>query len=260
MEEKKKNNYCQLVVGPPGAGKTTYCKNMVSFLLSIKKFPVFINLDPGNENEPLAKINICDLIFSREISSELHLGPNGSILFSMEIFEKNLDWFEKKIKKILKFSFPVFFLIDLPGQIEIFTHHSSIRKLISRIKKEKISLISVIISDSLYWKDKSIVYSVLVMCLSILLNLELSHINLLSKTDLIFFDPIGLDIFQKPQNIFFQLNFSLGSIFYWANKFNNCLDEFIFDFSSLTTLAVNLFNIEHIRKIFFNIFKNLNRF
>ena len=153
----------------------------------------------------------------------------------------------------------VIFLIDLPGQIEIFTHHSFIRKLIMRIEKKKIKLISVIISDSLYWKDNSIVYSILIVCLTILLNLEITHVNLLSKSDLISTKGFNVEIFSKFSGTFYSLNFSPLSIFCWANKLNSALNEFIFDFSSFYILSVNLFNIEHLQKIYLYISKILKK-
>jgi predicted PilT family ATPase len=40
----------QLVVGPPGSGKTTYCKNMAEFLESLGRKVVIINIGQRNIN------------------------------------------------------------------------------------------------------------------------------------------------------------------------------------------------------------------
>lgn len=40
----------QVVVGPPGSGKTTYCAGMQQFLQQNGRDTIIINMDPANEN------------------------------------------------------------------------------------------------------------------------------------------------------------------------------------------------------------------
>ena len=40
----------QLVVGPPGSGKTTYCDGMQQFYRATGRKVALINLDPANDN------------------------------------------------------------------------------------------------------------------------------------------------------------------------------------------------------------------
>lgn len=42
----------QVVVGPPGSGKTTYCNGMQQFLTALGRECVIINLDPANDLVP----------------------------------------------------------------------------------------------------------------------------------------------------------------------------------------------------------------
>ena len=42
----------QIVIGPPGSGKTTYCEAMSRFLKAIGREVVIVNIDPANENMP----------------------------------------------------------------------------------------------------------------------------------------------------------------------------------------------------------------
>jgi GPN-loop GTPase len=245
----------EFICGPPGAGKTTYCKNMTTFLISTNIIPFTINLDPGNENQDFYRLNISSMVCTREIGSELHLGPNGSTLFSMEFFEKNIDWFEKKLKKFRKNFEKFYFLIDLPGQIEIFTHHTSIKKFIKRLSKYSTKITTIIVVDSFFLNDKTITYSILTICLSISLGLGTSAIILMSKADLFLKDfekkEIGQNfIFKK-----FQTIFTFFSIFFWTNKFNISISETLFDFSSNLIIPADLFNFENLKKVHLQIRK-----
>lgn len=65
MENLKvqKQLYGQLIIGPPGAGKTTYCKKMFEFYKQLRRNVSIVNLDPANENmiyQP--EIDVMDLI------------------------------------------------------------------------------------------------------------------------------------------------------------------------------------------------------
>lgn len=42
----------QVVIGPPGSGKTTYCAAMAQFLEGLGRQVSVINLDPANDNVP----------------------------------------------------------------------------------------------------------------------------------------------------------------------------------------------------------------
>ena len=41
--------HAQVVMGPPGSGKTSYCIAMKEFLTNIGRKVVVVNLDPANE-------------------------------------------------------------------------------------------------------------------------------------------------------------------------------------------------------------------
>ena len=43
----------QVVVGPPGSGKTTYCFGMYQYLKAIGRDAAVVNLDPANHGEGL---------------------------------------------------------------------------------------------------------------------------------------------------------------------------------------------------------------
>ena len=70
----------QLVVGPPGSGKSTYCHAMKQFLEAAGRPTVVINLDPANEALPYeAAASVTDLISLTDVMDEYGLGPNGGM-------------------------------------------------------------------------------------------------------------------------------------------------------------------------------------
>lgn len=73
-----KMTFGQLVVGPPGSGKSTYCNGMQQFLGAAGRKLAVVNLDPANDTLPYeCSVNIIDLISLEEVMQDLKLGPNG---------------------------------------------------------------------------------------------------------------------------------------------------------------------------------------
>ena len=93
--------FAQLVIGPPGAGKSTYCNGMHQFLGAIGRKCSIVNLDPANDKTsyPCA-LDVRDLVTLEEVMSEDHLGPNGGILYALEELEENFDWLEEGLKEL----------------------------------------------------------------------------------------------------------------------------------------------------------------
>lgn len=68
----------QLIVGPPGSGKSTYCNGMQQFLTGIGRKVAVVNLDPANDTLPYdCTVDLMDLICLEEVMKEYKLGPNG---------------------------------------------------------------------------------------------------------------------------------------------------------------------------------------
>jgi hypothetical protein len=93
--------FAQLVIGPPGAGKSTYCNGMHQFLGAIGRKCSIVNLDPANDKTsyPCA-LDVRDLVTLEEIMSEDQLGPNGGVLFALEELEENFDFLEEGLKAL----------------------------------------------------------------------------------------------------------------------------------------------------------------
>jgi GTPase SAR1 family protein len=191
----------QLVFGPPGSGKTKYCSIMHELLTSLGRRVHVINLDPANDRLYYdCSVNIFDLINIQDVMLNLNLGPNGALIYCMEFLEANIDWLVDSLAKLCKQKMttndevggavtkqpPAYLLFDLPGQVELYTHHTSVRNIIAHLtNKLDYRLCSVNLVDSYYATDPAKFISVLLMSLSSMLQIELPHVNVLSKMDLI---------------------------------------------------------------------------
>nr|POF15131.1 gpn-loop gtpase 2 [Quercus suber] len=174
----------QVVIGPPGSGKTTYCNGMSQFLKLIGRKVAIINLDPANDSLPYeCAVNIEDLIKLSDVMTEHSLGPNGGLVYCMDYLEKNIDWLQSKLEPLLK---DHYLLFDFPGQVELFFLHSNAKTVIMKlIKKLNLRLTAVHLVDAHLCSDPGKYVSALLLTLSTMLHLELPHINVLSKIDLI---------------------------------------------------------------------------
>lgn len=112
----------------------------------------------------------------------LKLGPNGGLIYCMEYLEKNISWLEEKLSKLDK---DCYLLFDCPGQVELYTHHNSVKTILSKLVKLDHRLAVLHFVDSHYCSDPAKFISVLLTSLSTMLQIELPHVNILSKADLI---------------------------------------------------------------------------
>ncbi|KAI4866774.1 hypothetical protein F4820DRAFT_236584 [Hypoxylon rubiginosum] len=199
-------SFAQLVLGSPGAGKSTYCDGMHQFMSAIGRECSVVNLDPANDktNYPCA-LDIRELITLEEIMNDDQLGPNGGVLYAFEELENNMEWLEKGLKELGD----SYILFDCPGQVELYTHHNSLRNIFFKLQKLGYRLVAVHLSDSFCLTQPSLYVSNLILTLRAMLQMDLPHINVLTKIDKIAsYDPLpfNLDFYTEVQDLSYLLS------------------------------------------------------
>ena len=78
-----------------------------------------------------------------------------------------------------------YFLIDCPGQIELYTHMKVMRRFVDTLQTWNFRVCGVFIVDSHFMVDGATFLSGTMSALSVMVNLEIPHVNILSKIDLL---------------------------------------------------------------------------
>lgn len=126
--------YAQLVMGPAGSGKSTYCATMVQHCEALNRSVQVVNLDPAAEHFSYSVMaDIRELIEVDDVMEDntLQFGPNGGLVFCMEYFANNFDWLENCLGHVED----DYILFDCPGQIELYTHLPVMKQLVQQLEQ-----------------------------------------------------------------------------------------------------------------------------
>ncbi|KAL6861140.1 hypothetical protein J3F83DRAFT_747538 [Trichoderma novae-zelandiae] len=172
--------FAQLVLGSPGSGKSTYCDGMHQFMGAIGRACSVVNLDPANDhtNYPCA-LDIRDLVKLEDVMREERLGPNGGILYALEELENNYEWLEEGLKELGE----DYILFDCPGQVELYTHHNSLRNIFYKLQKIGFRFVCVHLTDSYCLTQPSLYVSNVLLSLRAMIQMDMPHVNVLTKID-----------------------------------------------------------------------------
>uniref|UniRef100_A0A0D9Z712 GPN-loop GTPase 3 n=1 Tax=Oryza glumipatula TaxID=40148 RepID=A0A0D9Z712_9ORYZ len=254
--------YAQLVIGPAGSGKSTYCSSLYQHCETVGRTIHMVNLDPAAEHFSYpVSTDIRELISLDDVMEELGMGPNGGLIYCMEHLEDNLDdWLDEQLDGYLDDDYLVF---DCPGQIELFTHVPVLRNFVEHLKRKNFNVCAVYFLDSQFVSDVTKYISGCMASLSAMIQLELPHINILSKMDLVsnkkdveeyvyFISPlfkdstillcINLLMFSRYLNpeaqvLLSQLNRQMAPKF---GKLNKSLAELVDDYSMVNFIPLDL--------------------
>lgn len=101
--------------------------------------------------------------------------------FCYRYLVENASWLEEKLGDVDD----DYIIFDCPGQIELYTHMTVIRQLITTLQKLNFSICGIFLIDVQFMIDASKFLSGTLAALSVMINLEIPHINILSKMDLL---------------------------------------------------------------------------
>ena len=108
---------------------------------------------------------------------------------------------QEKLQPFIDANF--YFVIDCPGQAELFMCHDSFKRVVKSITSEwNINLTAVQLVDSHLCTASHTYLSALLMCLSSMLQLELPHVNVISKVQYHLFLANSGQLLQLLQLIF----------------------------------------------------------
>jgi hypothetical protein len=177
----------QIVMGPAGSGKSTYCTTLqehAANLTGARRRTIHVaNLDPAADASYYqTAFDVKDLISVEEVMEELGLGPNGALIYCMEYLLENLDWLHNELENLGEDDY---LLLDCPGQVELYTHVPVMRRISDRLHQwgyEHVA--SVFCVDAAFLTDTSKFLSGSLLSLTAMIALELPHVNILTKCDL----------------------------------------------------------------------------
>lgn len=173
-----------LVMGPAGAGKTTFCSALIQHLQTTRRSCFYVNLDPAAETfayEP--DLDIRDLVTLEDVMEELELGPNGGLIYCFEFLLQNLDFLADALDPL---SEEYLIIFDMPGQIELYTHVPLLPSLVQFFSRQgplNISLCATYLLESTFVVDKAKFFAGTLSAMSAMLMLEIPHLNILTKMD-----------------------------------------------------------------------------
>lgn len=174
-----------LVMGPAGAGKTTFCSALIQHLRNNRRSSIYVNLDPAATDfvyQP--DVDIKDLISLEDVMEEMGLGPNGGLIYCLEFLLENLDFLTDPLESV---SEEYLIIIDMPGQIELYTHVPIVPALVKHLSRGSlnINMCAAYLLESTFIVDRPKFFAGTLSAMSAMLMLEMPHVNILSKMDLV---------------------------------------------------------------------------
>jgi GTPase SAR1 family protein len=174
-----------IIMGPAGAGKTTFCSALIQHLRNNKRSVFYINLDPAADDFTYAPdVDIKDLISLEDAMEELELGPNGGLIACFEYLLQNIDFLTEPLESVTEEELVI---IDMPGQIELYTHVPLVPRLVERLSGGELNIrfCAAYLLESTFVVDKAKFFAGTLSAMSAMLMMGLPHVNILSKMDLV---------------------------------------------------------------------------
>lgn len=145
-----------------------------------------MNLDPAAETfEHSPDLDIKDLISLEDVMEEVGLGPNGGLIYCFEFLMENLDFLTDALDPLTE---EYLIIIDMPGQIELYTHVPILPALVRFLTRSgslDIRMCAAYLLEATFVVDRAKFFAGTLSAMSAMIMLEVPHINILSKMDLV---------------------------------------------------------------------------
>ncbi|KAF1335520.1 Gpn-loop gtpase 3, partial [Globisporangium splendens] len=260
---------------------------MHEFCAASGRMTYVVNLDPAADHfEYPVAFDIRDLISVEDVMEELGYGPNGGLVYCMEYvvvalplllhcaevslsmkftyfnalgacvccryLVQNLDWLQDLLTE---YSDDDYFIFDCPGQIELYSHLPVMKQLCDALKDWGFSICGVYLIDSLFIADPTKFISGVLCSLSAMVQLELPHINVLTKCDLV--DEKELSKYLDPSSGYLLENLANSTEPKWR-PLSAAICNVINDFSMVAFVPMNVTREESIETVLLHVDHAIN--
>lgn len=189
-------------LGTAGSGKTHLTWAFKQWLDRQGLDSVLVNLDPGVMNLPYEPdVDVREWIQLGHVMDTYDLGPNGAQVAAADMLAMNAETIQRAIE-----GFETdFYLVDTPGQVELFVFREAGRFLVEELGTERSQLAFVI--DPFLAQDASGFVTQLMVSATAQFRFQLPAVHLLNKVDLLEED--DLDRFERwidhPDTLFDEI-------------------------------------------------------
>ncbi|MDI6707662.1 MAG: ATP/GTP-binding protein [Candidatus Thermoplasmatota archaeon] len=167
------------LVGTAGSGKSYLTHTFTRWMELNKYYAVPVNLDPGAEALPYnPEIDIRDLLSLTQVMEEYSLGPNAAQIVCADLLVLKIEG----LKEELEGYECDYFIIDTPGQIELFAFRESSKQIVEKLGGNP--LIAYLF-DPLLARTPAGFVSQVMLSATVQFRFAVPAVNLLSKCDLL---------------------------------------------------------------------------
>ena len=172
--------YTIFFIGTAGSGKSTLVSALYNWLDDQGYDVGLVNLDPAAEYLPyIPDIDIRNRISARKIMKQFKLGPNASIIAAVDMVVAEAERIKEEMEAI---GAPIY-LIDTPGQMELFAFRQSGAYLVQKLSD--VHSLVVYVADAVYVQSVDGFATTMLLALSSRIRFKKPQVLVVNKVDLL---------------------------------------------------------------------------
>jgi len=172
--------YTIFFIGTAGSGKSTLVSALYNWLDDQGYDVGVVNLDPAAEYLPyIPDIDIRNRISARKIMKQFKLGPNASIIAAVDMVVAEAERIKEEMEAI---GAPIY-LIDTPGQMELFAFRQSGAYLVQKLSD--VHSLVVYVADAVYVQSVDGFATTMLLALSSRIRFKKPQVLVVNKVDLL---------------------------------------------------------------------------